>query len=70
LAPIDSGENWFLWNANPQHDPMKTRDHVWALGFDAIEKANGTAYLLFGAEKKADFETIRAALDMPEGGSN
>ena len=72
-APISAGESWFLWNANPQHDPMKTRDHVWALGINAIEKAQGTAFLLFGAESKTDFETIRAALEVPvqqQGGNN
>ena len=56
--------DWFQYDALVQHDPAKTRDHVWALGFSGIEKAKGNAYLLYGADKLEDFKAIAGVLKL------
>lgn len=64
LGAKPAGDGWYRYDADPQHDPAKTRDHVWALGFESIDKATGTAILLYGAESEVDFEVVRDALEL------
>lgn len=61
-GPKYAGNGWWQWDASPQHDPMQTRDHVWAFQTKAIEKASGEAYLLYGAESVKDFQKIASVL--------
>ena len=58
VGPKYAGNGWWQWDANPQHDPMKTRDHVWTYGTKSIQDAKGTIIMLYGAESLEDFHTI------------
>lgn len=58
------GGEWFQYDANPQNDPPKTRDHVRALGISSIDKATGNALIMYGAESASDFEVVAKALDL------
>ena len=53
-----AGNGWWQWDANPQHDPMETKDHVWSFGVKAIEAVRGEVVLLYGAESLKDFHTV------------
>lgn len=58
LGPKYAGNGWWQWDAMPQHDPMKTKDHVWTFGTKSIQGAQGQVVMLYGAESLADFHTI------------
>ena len=58
LGPKYAGNGWWQWDAMPQHDPMKTKDHVWTYGTKSIEGAKGEVIMLYGAESLKDFHTI------------
>ena len=62
LGPKYEGNGWWRWDASPQHDPMQTKDHVWAFKTKAIESAKGSSVRLYGAESVKDFYTIAEVL--------
>lgn len=62
LGPKYEGNGWWRWDASPQHDPMQTKDHVWAFKTKAIESAKGSSVLLYGAESVKDFYAIAEVL--------
>lgn len=66
LGPKYEGNGWWRWDASPQHDPMQTKDHVWAFNTKSIESAKGSAVLLYGAESIKDFYTVAEVLPFKE----
>ncbi|MDE2387160.1 MAG: DUF4245 domain-containing protein [Actinomycetales bacterium] len=65
LGPKYVGNGWWQWDAVPQHDPMKTTDHVWTFGTKSIEGATGQVIMLYGAESIKDFYTIAESVPIP-----